>query len=895
MVTTGITFTVVRHGLMEYTNFSVGGLEYAYEDVASSILASPKSYIVLVTTAFIASRLNLLYGWEYSGILIPALLALQWYQPTKLVASVVEAWVILLAGDLLLRLPFLQRRTIERASKVVLFFTVSYAYKFVLALVLLQTEVKVSDAYGFGYLLPSLLAVKMHEKRLGLRMTRFTLQTTLVSAAAALAVGFGLSLLTLPLSGSSGIGPGESVRIERRQETLEEVVDDLRIAGYRGRLADSYRRPTPAELGRLASAGSRLARYAVTPDETTRNALLGDLAASGLVLEEVGDEFPARSRSARDARLGLRSRAQRSERRHRRGGAPRGRRASVAAGGSPAAAALRRARPCWSPEPHATLSRTAQRTCCGARTLPSSPSTGASPETTSCRSEERPFAAIALTGSRSTPRGACRRAWTSRRSKPCSASTRSTSRRRTRSTCCATAPCRASPSCSSTPAANGNCCSRRSPEPLPASTSRTIDGYLQAWLRDDKGRIAGRGSDAYVQPGIEELLFFDEAVLTPLLREVRPSYRNGGLAGDADQILAQTRREAALLGYDVIWYRHRETGTDYLILLETREPQRHWGTYVFRLGGASPYLVEIPRPLFELNTFEAGLSLFERLDADTLLIAGSHPFANRSGAADVVHPQNQASVFSLVNQAVMREAGSAHQLAVVMRAFATRPEGPRGTGDADAMIALAEGAPSREDAGATTARLVELLEADERRVVFVDGAAATAGYEVSNLPQARYLDQVPNKQLAILWLSTEVRESFRQADDARLLSGLLDAFGMAAQEADVARTLDAATWRKTSVDRRDELVSLFGQLLSSADAVALDRLRRQWQWSRIDRVQDRDTGQEHLVFYDASGAAAAAVNLQSAVPPEVSVVTDHSELAAALDARRAITLLESAG
>jgi len=52
---------------MEYTNFTISNLSYVYEDIAASMLASPKAYIILITTSFVASRMNLLYGWEFSG------------------------------------------------------------------------------------------------------------------------------------------------------------------------------------------------------------------------------------------------------------------------------------------------------------------------------------------------------------------------------------------------------------------------------------------------------------------------------------------------------------------------------------------------------------------------------------------------------------------------------------------------------------------------------------------------------------------------------------------------------------------------------------------------------------------------------------------------------------
>ncbi|MEM9408158.1 MAG: poly-gamma-glutamate biosynthesis protein PgsC/CapC, partial [Acidobacteriota bacterium] len=298
VVTTGITFAIVRYGLMEWTNFSVGGLEYAYEDMASSILASPKAYIVLITTAFIASHLNLRYGWEYSGILIPALLALQWYQPTKLLSSLVEAWIVLAFGALLLKTPFFERRTIERASKVTLFFTVSYFYKFALGFLFVGASWKVSDAYGFGYLLPSLLAVKMHEKSIGLRMTRFTVQTTVVSASVALLVGFLLTLVALPLDGSAPNAIADQ-NLVTRSDSLDDLFEELRVDGYRGRLAGAYQAPRANELRLLERVARSLDRYAATEARSDLEALLWEAAQLELVVERVDDFVVLREREAR--------------------------------------------------------------------------------------------------------------------------------------------------------------------------------------------------------------------------------------------------------------------------------------------------------------------------------------------------------------------------------------------------------------------------------------------------------------------------------------------------------------------------------------------------------------------------------------------------------------------
>ncbi|MES9907435.1 MAG: hypothetical protein ABW150_02865, partial [Candidatus Thiodiazotropha sp.] len=184
--------------------------------------------------------------------------------------------------------------------------------------------------------------------------------------------------------------------------------------------------------------------------------------------------------------------------------------------------------------------------------------------------------------------------------------------------------------------------------------SQRIDGFLQDWILARKDRIAEQGSDKYVIPKVEELLFFDAEVLTPLLSVSVESYLEGEWTEDGLEELRGIQEAAGVLNYHLIRYRHQSTGEDFLILAESDSGERrYWGTYVFRLSKSSNYLVQVPRPLYELNSFEYGVSLFQRLNAKALLLAGSHPGANTDGSADIIRLDNVVNMFSLVNQVVL--------------------------------------------------------------------------------------------------------------------------------------------------------------------------------------------------------------------------------------------------
>ena len=62
-----ITWAIVVFVFLRFTNLSYSNLELTYENVALDFLGSPKAYIILLTTAFLAARFNLTYGWDYNG------------------------------------------------------------------------------------------------------------------------------------------------------------------------------------------------------------------------------------------------------------------------------------------------------------------------------------------------------------------------------------------------------------------------------------------------------------------------------------------------------------------------------------------------------------------------------------------------------------------------------------------------------------------------------------------------------------------------------------------------------------------------------------------------------------------------------------------------------------
>lgn len=861
------TYGLIRFGLMEWTNFNIGGLEYMYEDLAASIVASPKSYIILLATAFIASRLNVRFGWEFNGILIPALMALQWYRPTKILTSFVEAFLVLLLAELVMRSPLLRHSNVEGARKTLLFFNLSYFYKMALAYGLLAFApgVKITDFYGLGYLLPSLMALKMHDKGIALQMTRTILQTSLMATGLAVALGLLLTLAPAPwVLAEAAAQPSEATPMEVREAGLTDLVQEMRADLYAAE-ADvpstppswrleafregverlfGYARDGSAESlaeGRrlLQQAGYRVSRstsgyllLTQEPGETTSGGVYlvaegegrrlvlevprpsaewATVPVAGVLFERLGAR--ALAVAGRDDEA-LRDPSTYFHMFHRAAGGGdvlqiRGLTAAIRRAGFEAPGA-------GDDEPDDGPSLLFVR-----RELPAS---------LDLPSLERGVEELEVVWSNGPGTNVQRR---TRWSGFAEIFLTRGDRRRL--------------------LAGG----RVGGEARPTLHEPRIDGYLQEWLAQSKERIASRGSDAFVPPSLEDLLFFDVEVLTPAVHLVQREYHDGHLSPEGRALWSLASSAAAEVGYGLTWYRHMATGADFLILAEDPTAPRHWGTYVLRMGPAAPYVVQVPRPLYERDTFEFGSTLFERLRAAALLISGANPDANLDGSADVVKAGNLLTVFNLAHQVILREMGPA--VAWVVQSRALREEVAVQLG-VEVVLSTSDAATREEELDVAGRELLDRLRADGLRLQFADGAAETAGYDVGLLAQGRYLDQTDGARLAILWLAPGTRRSFRQVRVEPLQDSLFEALGVPRVRGDLIRHLTSEPFSEESRLDAATLRALEG-VVARRDVVALASLERRLESWNLVRWLDRNTQQEFLVARDPRGALAFVANL----------------------------------
>ncbi|MBC8412865.1 poly-gamma-glutamate biosynthesis protein PgsC/CapC [bacterium] len=866
-VTVGLTYFVVRFGLMEYTNFTMSNVAYLYEDIAISMLASPKAYIVLVTAAYIASRMNLRYGWEFNGILVPSLLTLLWYDPAKIVTTFAESLIVLFLAKAVLMTPTFKNATIEGTRKLLLFFNISYIYKFLLAYLLLWLwpEKKITDLYGFGYLVPTLIAIKMHDTEAVVRGIRVALQTSAVSIVVASVIGFALAFMPNFLTSSPAAKQGDVlVQEESDRAGLEGFMQKEKILLYRGRRTLSFIQPNHMEMQDFSSGIKLLLESENTGDDVMfeRGRVYLDRAnydvvkvdTQYLVLREkqpskgwglyvvnltsadslmIQIPAPLDEKGVMDAGvavfMGLNARTL----------AVAG--TSIRANVDGSSDVLKNYNTMF----HIFQKSLGRRNTLQVRSYTAEKIRSLAGIRSGLESIDTPQPESMLWVKSELPQGLnlakLKRLiggfdvqW------------------------------------GNTPFMNIQRDSMRSgfaeiylnrldaQRALFRSLRPKVDkqvkiadqrlsGYLQEWLLTTKGALAERGSNVYKKPEIEEMLFFDEEIFTPLLRIAREEHTGKGLSEEGYDELAAASSAAVAVGYRVLIYRHRGSGEEYFVLAEPSgesAERRYWGTYVIRLGAAAGYGIQIPRPVYELNSFEYGVELFERMNASALFISGAHPFANTDGNTDLIRLENKENIFNLASQIFLRETNDAPVMLIQARAFGYR-EGSAPP-DVDMLVSFDSGSSEAELLSHLGRGLLDILDMDRLSYLIVDGSIETAGYEVGGIPQSLYINQTINKEFSILWLSPLARKSYRQQTDNLSQHAQFRSLGIHTDEKNMPDFLgNMKTGSSSNVPK--QLPDMIMKYIETQDIITLKKLIKVSPGIEISRLIDTSSKQSFLI------------------------------------------------
>lgn len=841
----GVTYAIVRWLLIPFTNFDIAGLGFLYEGIASDILASPKAYLILLTTAFIASRMNLHYGWEFSGILIPALLALQWFQPTKLVISLLEAAVIFGLGHLALRLPVFRRMNMEGSRLLLLFFTAGYVYKLALGFLLtwLAPSVKATDFFAFGYLLSTLVAVKMHQKQITWQITRTTVQTSLMGLVVASAVGYGLAVAWPGHGSVASATTGPAIEAAPADASLMDRLTVRRRALYASEGADAPLVFTSTQLADFASGLRALLAYRDSPEASRLATAQSAFARGGFALERVGDWLVVRdadpARGGGLYAINLRPRTPLTV-------------ATPAALDEPGTfeAAIHLA----VAEGHAAFATAGTRR----ERLPEGRSNV-------LRNPELPFArfhAIAgndgvlhVRGLATAPGDDARaQLWIQRRLP--SGLDLDALAARTGGPLDARFDRRPAPNplrdATSAPFAE-LMLGRPARLRLVARTlgggrelrrvedTQQVDGYLYAWLVARRDAIAGAGSGRFVPPPLGDLLYLQTEVLQPL-HAVASQWAT---RRDLDALRA-IDSAASTLGYRVILHRHVGTAVEHAILAEGEGGRLQWGTVAVRLGAAAPYVVEIPRPLAERQTFEYGTRLFARLGARALLVSGAHYAVRPDGRGDVLDPANPLTVFNVAHQTLVTAMPPEPW---VLQVRGRRERDPRPAPD---VVAGFVGKPAAAADAPRLRGLLELLRAEADTVALAGSGEMAQRRDAGADAQAGFVRALDGPRFLTLSVSAQARRGYRDVliDDPE--APRFEAAGVATVRTDVLQRLARERFAgPPSASTR----ALLDAYLRSENVVALARARR--EVASMQRLIDPASGRTYLRLGAPDGDAIA--------------------------------------
>ena len=786
--------------------------------------------------------MNLLYGWEFSGILIPALLALQWFQPTKLVISLGEAGLIFMLGRAALHLPVFRRMNMEGSRLLLLFFTVGYLYKLALGFVLTWAapSVKASDFFAFGYLLSTLLAVKMHQKQISWQLSRTTVQTSLMGLAVASLVGY---LLTVVWPGTGRAGPVASRVMAAVPEgaPLPEQLAARRRALHASEGGHAPLVFTPAQLRDFGDGLRALLAYREARRTTYLVAAQAAFARGGFALDRAGDWLVVRD-------------------------------ADPARGGGLYAINLRPrtsltvAVPAPLDEPGTFEAATHLAFAEGHAAFASAGTRRerlAEGRSNVLRNANLPFARFhALAGERgvlhvrglATARGDDPPAqlWI-QRALPAGIDLDALAAR--------TGPVDAR--FDRRPSANPLRDATAAPfaELLLGRTARLrliartlgggvvhrvadqqrVDGYLYAWLVARRDAIATAGSGRFEPPELGDLLYLQSEVIEPL-HAIAAQWRT---QRDLEAMRA-IDAAASTLGYRVVLHRHLGSGVEHAILAEAEGGRRQWGTFVVRLGDASPYIVEIPRPLAERQTFEYGTRLFARLGARALLISGAHFAVRPDGRGDVLDTDNPLTAFNVAHQTLV----TAMHPAVWTLQVRGRVE--RDLRPAPDVVAGFVGKPASTAEAPRVQDLLTVLRGDADTVALAGSGELARRRDAGADAQAAFVRALDGPRFVTVSVSGPARRAYRDPVTRDPDAQRFAAASVETVRIDAARRLATERFAPAPPARTRALVDAY---VRSGNVVALASARE--DVASIERVLDPASGRAYLRLGAQDGRALA--------------------------------------
>ncbi len=863
LIPLAVVYLTLRFVLIPYTNLSITDFELSYENVALGFLASPKTYIILLTAAYLAGRTSVTWGWDSHGMLVLALIALAWLSPLKVATTVAEVAVLVVATRAVLMLPLLRTANLEGARRILLVFGLGFVLKFIACHYLAGNYpgIKATDYFGFGYLLPALLALKVLQKGSAAVILAPTLQTSLVALVLGTTVGLALALLQ-PRGVEAWLEPPPP---DEGQQTLDLLAEAHRSTGLllHGVPSRDVRRYSLTEHTHYR----KLVRELVVTQQQSIQDSRSQAASLGLLLTERVD--PADGRTT----IWLRE--------------PQGSVETVNGWGllavrSGASSPLVIEVPFPLSEPGSLV--------CGVllferldatALLVSGIDPGTGPEA---------FDPLVSAG---LPFTLARRALVGQPVLEVHAGSGGQSGD---SALSVAVPGDGLPSVGTLQDLVGAVQAGVGPGirdggygSLPSSAratlrlsgDSTLDLLASAYTAQsgvalehrETGGLSGLAASTwftettrswgYSAPRETDLLFLDREILTPLLTR-------GTEVLDDDRLAAYLDATASLVGYDL--WRVKLRGESVLLLAEQPTATQGWGSVLVRPRVASGLFLAVPRPREETHVLDLAFHLTRLLDGSCLIIGGAPSDAAADGSANTLAQGNLQTLFAHTHRVAFRE------LADPVTGLQIR--GYSAWRDLDAPLVLSPGVLGTDLAVQAPGleRVVGRLESAGVGVEIYDGSRELAPLRASGNSLAELASNLNGRAYALLWSSASLRRRVDVGQAARR-SGLASRYGVEIEEiwleefwAEQVADVDTVTAASLLSPPGELPEGLRATLACVGDFVATDDPRRlRAAIETADKVGVelrllRDLEAGTVVLWLRDGGHTAAVNLLTLEP-----------------------------
>lgn len=776
-VPTLMVFVVLRYVLLPYTNLSFSALELTYENVALDFLSSPKAYIVLLIGALLGARYNLRYGWDYSGILMPALLAVACFSPFRLLTTAVESVALVLIINIILLVPGLRNLSLQGPRKIAFVFTISFFMKFALGwyVGVPDSEAKVSDLFGFGYLVPSLIAVKMLDREAISQILFPAFSVAIVSLVLGSGIGLALDQVAPP---PPVVGDGLALPESPKSTVLSRTpMGVMAIARSRARLDVASEIPLERsrdELDRQAELWSAVERWLRSASPADHDAVGKLAAARGMVLQAMPEPIagrPAYALYELEERLG----------------AQLGWNTALLIPGAPGPI-LDVPRPATEPPTAEVAALRCAPVRCKAVIASGLDTKDAGLDVGDALASSQTPHAITLKALRAESIVRFRADARVTRGKPIL----DVGDHLPELDLATLWPATLELSWQGSPS-DQVAVLRAHPDDLwlaiaaaaPPRPDAEPNVTVEAWVarRMDRHEALQSESDrggrlpelaSYVPPSQSELRFV-ELLGTRLLAATAV---NAGEDKAVEIELKLAHALAALVGYQIYLLPDGGgPGRPTFVLAETT-PKLGWGVIAGRLGTAQPVAIEVPRPLSESGTWRLGTELWLAMDASVLLIASGDRTINVVNPAgtgstfDPAAPWNMATPFQALHQAIHTALGGAALDAMIFEI--------RGFGATQPVREQLVVTPSRPlvDPKNITGRLATALATGPLRFAskstrIQDGAQELLDLTGTGNPQLHYCQRVDTVQCAMLWFGEATRAAYFGADQELLVERAL--------------------------------------------------------------------------------------------------------------------------